>query len=98
MLRIGQNRVWLRGQSAGPEALQRLRVWAWDALGPVRSGKRLATLQDRITADPALASTWQAGILQRMAVAALQRESNLGTHFRSDARDVSTVTQLTQER
>lgn len=95
---MGPERWALRGQSAGPEALQRLRGWAWDALGPVRSGKRLATLQDRITADPALASTWQAGILQRMAVAALQRESNLGTHFRSDARDVSTVAPLTQER
>lgn len=95
---MGPERWALRTDSAEDEALQRLRGWAWEALGPVRCSEHLNALLDRIATDPELASTWQAGIIQRMTVAALRREQNLGTHFRSDANVDSNTTMYWQRQ
>ena len=78
--------VWTgSGPAAGAEAMARLRLLLWNALGPVRDGTALAATRRMLEAD-ADGHGWQGRLAVRMLAAALDRGGSLGAHYRSDGR------------
>lgn len=76
--------IWARpGTAADPQALARLRVLLWNALGPVRDGIALVAAR-RLLKSEADAYGWQGRLADLLLAAALQRSVSLGAHYRSD--------------
>ncbi len=82
--RSGAERWIDRGASADQRNLRGLRELAWECLGPVRNGDRMAEAVDGIRTDDQVRDTWQGKVVVHLLQAAIHRRQSLGTHFRDD--------------